>query len=268
MESSEPPNGRQALAVLLLLCGWVFAYNLLILDLSVFDALFGIADTISEDLVVGSVVTVVVGGGIVIAFTVTKLYTQIIAEASSFRMLERIAMDELGEGRWREAGLRILYFEDEEITADVVPRTAAAVLFSFSAMYLMSWLYLVLFSEALFFVSWSAGVDLPLSEHNLELLPTLALSIPFSARIMAYLRYPYASDYADFMPAALFVLLLVASLGYLFESEDQKFFLVQVWSNPEWTLSFARNGLSLAFVPVFAEGIFWLAHLLAGDRAA
>jgi hypothetical protein len=35
------------------------------------------------------------------------------------------------------------------------------------------------------------------------------------------------------MPGAVFVLLLVAALGYLFQSEDQKFFLVQVYENRE-----------------------------------
>ena len=41
---------------------------------------------------------------------------------------------------------------------------------------------------------------------------------------MAYLRYPYTQDYADFMPGAVFVLLLVAALGYMFQSDDQQFF--------------------------------------------
>ena len=63
-----------------------------------------------------------------------------------------------------------------------------------------------------------------LTLKNLQLLPTLALAIPFSARVMAYLRYPYAQDYADFMPGAVFVLLLVGTLGYVFHSDDQQSF--------------------------------------------
>ena len=93
----------------------------------------------------------------------------------------------------------------------------------------MSWVYIILFSEALFFISWSAGVDLSITEKNFLLMPTLALAIPFSGRVMAYLKYPYAQDYTDFMPGGVFVLLLVATLGYLFQSEDQKFFLVQIY---------------------------------------
>ena len=78
---------------------------------------------------------------------------------------------------------------------------------------------------------------------------------------MAWLRYPYTQDYADFMPGAVFVLLLVAALGYLFQSEDQKFFLTQIWASAEYTRIFLRNGLLLAFTPVFAEAIYWLGVL-------
>src|SRR5690606_33323367 len=127
--------------------------------------------------------------------------------------------------------------------------------------YIMSWIYLVLFAEALFFVSWSAGVDLPITPNNLLLLPTLALAIPLSARVMAFLRYPYAQDYEDCMPGAVFVLLLVATLGYLFQSDDQKFFLVQVYNNKEHLHGLLRNGCFLAFIPVFFEGTFWLFEL-------
>jgi hypothetical protein len=78
---------------------------------------------------------------------------------------------------------------------------------------------------------------------------------------MAYVRYPYAQDYADFMPGAVFVLLVVAALGTIFESEDQKFFLLQVWQNPDYLTSFVKNGTFLAFIPVFFEGGFWLVEL-------
>jgi hypothetical protein len=130
----------------------------------------------------------------------------------------------------------------------------------------MSWVYVVLLSEALFFVSWSAGVNLEINTNNLLMLPTIALAIPFSARVMAYMRYPYAQDYADFMPGAVFVLLLVAALGTLYESPDQKFFLLQVYNDPGHLISFLRNGCFLAFIPVFFEAGFWLVELGREDK--
>ena len=78
---------------------------------------------------------------------------------------------------------------------------------------------------------------------------------------MAYFRYPYTQDYADFMPGAVFVLLLVGTLGYLFQSDDQQFFLMRVWNNQELFREFLRSGLVLAFIPVFSEALFWMVNI-------
>ena len=102
---------------------------------------------------------------------------------------------------------------------------------------------------------------------KMVLLPTLALAIPFSARVMAYVRYPYAQDYADFMPGAVFVLLMVAALGTVFAPDQQKFFLEEVWIRQEYRLDFLRNGVFLAFIPVFFEGGFWLLELSREEPA-
>ncbi len=263
MTSSDGERRRSRIGVTILavLAGWIYVYNLLIKNQGPVQAFFEIVDTLSEDVIMDSLVTVVVGCLIVVVFTATKLYTQVIAEASSFRILERIATDASTDGDYRRGLRRLLNLEAEDQPKRVCPESTVAILLSFAGMYLMSWVYLVLFSEALFFVSWSAGVNLVINDFNLGLLPTLALAIPFSARVMAYLGYPYSQDYADFMPGAVFVLLMVASLGYLFESEDQKFFLLQVWQNEAYLQSFLTSGLVLAFLPVFSEAVFWMFHL-------
>ncbi|MCA9570324.1 MAG: hypothetical protein KC656_20915 [Myxococcales bacterium] len=260
MSSSEQTerSSRLTFTVLSVVLGWTWLYNLVIKGEHPVTAFFHLIDTLSEDLVMGSVITVVVGTGILVVFTLTKLYTQIISRAESFRMLEQMVAE-----LWVTRDVvgfvhRLLRFEDQPVPPRAWPVTVGGALTSLALVYGMSWIYLVLFSEALFFVSWSAGVDLPITDANLELLPTLALAIPFSARVMAYLRYPYTQDYADFMPGAVFVLLLVASLGYLFQSDDQKFFLVQVLGSPTFLDVFLRGGLMLAFIPVFSEGVFWV----------
>ena len=63
------------------------------------------------------------------------------------------------------------------------------------------------------------------------------------------------------MPGAVFVLLIVATLGYLFQSEDQKFFLAQIWKNKYYLVIFIKNGVFLAFIPVFFEACFWIVQL-------
>jgi len=247
---------------------WVYSFNVIIKGLNPFWALFEIIDTLSEDVLMGSFVTVVVGLVIVAVFTLTKLYTQVISNVASFRILEDIMYEDVFGGSPSRGLYRLLHFEDEELPATVHPVRPTSSVIAFGLIYGMSWVYVGLFSEALFFVSWSAGVDLPITAENLQLLPTLALSIPFSARVMAYLRYPYVQDFADIMPAALFVLVLVASLGFLFESHDQKFFLAQVWEDPVFLQAFIRNGLLLAFLPVFTEGFFWIVTILMGSPGA
>lgn len=247
------------------LIGWAYLYNVVMKEHGWLEGLFQIIDTLTEDLVTNSVVTVVVGCGILLVFTATKLYTQIISNAYSFRILEKMTIEDVPYRRFREIGTRLLNFQDEPEPDTVYPQRPSSVLIAFSTLYLMSWIYLVLFSEALFFVSWSAGVDLPITEQNLQLLPTLALAIPFSARVMAYLRYPYTQDYADFMPGAVFVLLLVASLGYLFGSDDQQFFLLRVWNNDIYLHTFLQNGLLLAFIPVFTEALYWMLIIFVSE---
>jgi len=259
--------GQTIVAFLLV---WAYLYNVVIKEQPPGSALFRILDTLTEDLVTGSLVTVIVGCGILFVFTATKLYTQIISNAYSFRTLERMTFQHFHDGDVRRFLWRLLHFQDEPEPVTVYPHRPSSVLIAFSTLYLMSWVYLVLFSEALFFVSWSAGVDLQISTQNLQLMPTLALAIPFSARVMAYLRYPYTQDYADFMPGAVFVLLLVAALGYLFESHDQQFFLERVLMNaehPEYRNIFLRNGLLLAFIPVFTEAIYWLLVIFIAEDA-
>ncbi len=254
-------NGLRIVIVALILV-WTFFYNVLIKDQGPTRAFFRLLDTISDDFVMGSVVTIAVGVGIVVVFSATKLYTQVITNMRSFRQLEDLAYEDLRPGRLRIFGSKLLHFDALPEPPTACPQRISSVILAASFIYLMSLVYVVLFSEALFFVSWSAGVDLKIDDpNNLLMLPTLALAIPFSARVMAYIRYPYAQDYADFMPGALFVLLLVASLGALFGSEDQKFFLLRVWRNPTYRLDFMRNGVFLAFIPVFFESAFWLLEL-------
>jgi len=257
-------RNRLRVAILAVLALWIFTYNLLVKQQDPLTAFFRILDTVSDDFVIGTALTFALGIAIAVIFAFTKLYAQIISNVDSFRILEDIYSETLPKGDVRGCLSRLLHFDNEKAREDPYPTRIGALLFAFGLLYVMSWIYVVMFSEALFFVAWSSGVDLPITPQNLLLMPTLALAIPFSARVMAYLRYPYTQDYADFMPGAAFVLLIVATLGYLFQSDDQKFFLTQVYEKPEFLLSFAQNGAYLAFIPVFVEGVYWLFRLDEG----
>lgn len=264
---AKAQRSRLRLALVGVVVVWTLLYNHLIKGQSLSRSFFGILDTISDDFVMGTTLTVGVGVGIVIVFSVTKLYTQVISNVRSFRLLEDLVYTDVRRGRWREFLSKLTRFESLPQPATSCPLRVSSVLVAVALIYVVSWIYVVLFSEALFFVSWSAGVDLDINKDSPELmltgLPTLALAIPFSARVMAYLRYPYAQSYADFMPGAVFVLLLVGALGALFEGK-QKVFLFEVFLNtehPEYRTIFLRNGVFLAFIPVFFEAAFWLWEL-------
>ena len=252
---------RLRVVIVAVLVCWTFFYNFLIKGQTPTTAFFQIIETISDDFIVGTLFTIVLGLGIVIVFSVTKLYTQIISNIYSFKILEDIFYEELSQGNVREFFRKLINFEEQPLPTSECPTRVPALLFMFGLIYIMSWVYIALFSEALFFISWSAGVDLPITPENLLLMPTLALAIPFSARVMAYLKYPYTQDYADFIPGAVFVLLIVAALGYMFQSEDQKFFLTQVYSDRSLLIPFIKNGAYLAFIPVFFESGYWLYKL-------
>lgn len=258
-------HNRQRLAIVLMILCWTYGYNVLIKGQGPVRGFFEILDTISDDFVMGALVTIALGLLIVTVYSLTRLYTQIIANIYSFRIIEDLVHGDLRNGQYRQFFSKLIRFEDQPRPETTCPTRVSSLMLSFAFVYAMSWIYVMLFSEALFFVSWSAGVDLPFDEHNLLLLPTIALSIPFSARVMAFLRYPYAQAYADFMPGAVFVLLLVGSLGLMFESDDQKFFLAEVMKNPDYRLLFLRNGAFLAFVPLFFEACFWIYELFRDE---
>ena len=129
----------------------------------------------------------------------------------------------------------------------------SSILISFP--YFMSELFLGSVFEALFFVSWSAGVDLPITIYNIELYNSGAFD-PCS--IMAF---PLSIYQCDFMPGAVFVLLLVVRWIYV-SINDRNFY--SGWENKPF-LNLLSSGLMLAFVPVFAEAVFWMLNVFADE---
>jgi hypothetical protein len=267
-DRTKPNTSSRRTALILLILVWTFAYNILVKQQSPGRAFFGMLDTISDDFVMGTLVAVTLGVLILAVFSVTKLYTQLIANVYAFHILEDIVFSDVAGRRWRRAATRLITLEDQPVPRRSCPERVSFLLFCCGLIYAMSWIYVVLFAEALFFVSWSSGVDLPVNDRNVLMLPILSLALPFSARVMAYLRYPYAQTYADFMPAALFVLLIVAALGYQFGSPDQEFFLLRVYRDEKLLTAFVANGVFLAFIPVFFEAVFWLFELGRVDEEA
>ena len=88
--------------------------------------------------------TIGVGVGIVLVFSLTKLYTQVIANIYSFRMIEDLVHGELKRGQFREFFTKLLHFEDLPRPATTCPVRISSLLLSLSFIYVMSWVYVIL----------------------------------------------------------------------------------------------------------------------------
>jgi hypothetical protein len=140
----------------------------------------------------------------------------------------------------------------------------------FAYHYLIAWFYLVVFSECLYFAAWSAGVYLDLYPESLSIIPMFAIAVPFTARLMAYFNYPYAEDYASFIPGILFVVVLLLAFVAWMNGPFQ-FFIEDIYNAESegyfergalfW--KFLRDGLEIAFYPLFGEVVFF--YLLYQD---
>lgn len=242
---------------------WLYVYNIIIHQMNPILAFFKILDGVN-DLVVGMLTVVAIGLGIVFVFTLTNLFTQTITNLYSVRMLEDLIRDHLLKKEYRTFISKLINFGDLPIPESPFPRHVSSTLLVLSYHYVIAWFYLVVFTESLYFAAWSAGVYLDLYPETMNTIPMFAIAVPFTARLMAWFKYPYADDYASFIPGILFVVVLLLAFVAAMNGPFQ-FFVVDIAHRAEagyfdegalfW--KFMRDGLLIAFYPVFGEVIFF-----------
>ena len=242
---------------------WLYTYNLVVHKMNPVLAFFKILDGIN-DLVMGMLVVLVVGLGIVFVFTITNLFTQTITNIHSVRLLEDLIRDHLMKKEWKPFFVKLLHFNDLPAPDSPFPRHVSSALLVFAYHYIVAWFYLVVFSECLWFAAWSAGVYLDLYPETMNIVPMFAIAVPFTARLMAYFKYPYADDYAAFIPGILFVVVLllafVAYMGGPFQYFVQDIYMRQepgFFNQGALLWKFLKDGLIIAFYPVFGEVVFF-----------
>ena len=242
---------------------WLYVYNLVVHKMNPVLGFFKILDGIN-DLVLGMVTVVIIGVGIVFVFTITNLFTQTITNLYSVRLLEDLVRAHLMKGEYKTFFRGLLTFNDLPKPDSPFPRYTSSALVVFAYHYIISWFYLVVFSECLWFAAWSAGVYLDLYPSTMGIVPIFAIAVPFTARLMAYFDYPYADDYAAFIPGILFVVvLLLAFVAYM--GGPFQYFVQDIYNRSEpgffkqgalfW--KFLKDGLMIAFYPVFGEVVFF-----------
>jgi len=268
--SNRTINTSIALTVL-----WLYAYNLIAHEMGPVLAFFKIMDGLN-DLVLGMVSVVIIGLGIVTVYTLTTLFTFTITNLYSARILEDLIRDHLSKREFRVFFAKLITFNQLPKPESPFPRTVASTIWVLTFQYLVSWFYLVIFTECLYFAAWSAGVYVDLYPESMNTIPLFAIAVPFTARIMAYLKFPWAENYAAFIPGILFVVvLLLAFVGAM--GGPFQYFVVDIYNRDEagffaqgallW--KFLRDGCLIAFYPVFGEVIFfYLQHMQLKREAA
>lgn len=242
---------------------WLYAYNLIVHHMNPVLAFFKVLDGIN-DLVTGMLGVVAIGVGVIVVFTATVLFTQTITNLYSMRLMEDLIRDYALKGKWRKLIHGLVHFGDLPKPVTPFPRHTSSAIMVFTYHYVIAWFYLVVFTECLYFAAWSAGVYLDLYPSTMHIVPMFAIAVPFTARLMAYLDYPYADAYASFIPGILFVVvLLLAFVGMM--GGNFQFFVQDAASRSEvgyfakgalfW--KFLKDGCLIAFYPVFGEVIFF-----------
>ncbi len=242
---------------------WLYAYNLIVHHMNPLLAFFKVLDGIN-DLVTGMLGVVAIGVGVIVVFTGTVLFTQTITNLYSMRLMEDLIRDYAMKGKWRDFINGLVHFGELPKPVSPFPRHTSSAILVFTYHYVISWFYLVVFTECLYFAAWSAGVYLDLYPSTMHIMPMFAIAVPFTARLMAYLDYPYADDYASFIPGILFVVvLLLAFVGMM--GGNFQFFVTDASTRSEvgyfaegalfW--KFLKDGCLIAFYPVFGEVIFF-----------
>ena len=152
---------------------------------------------------------VTIGVGIVVVFTLTNLFTQTITNLYSMRILEDLIRDHLFKGEIRTFIYKLVHFDELPKPISPFPRYVSSALLVFAYHYLILGFILSYLVNAYILQLWSAGVYLKFYPETMNIIPMFAVAVPFTARPMAYLKYPYAQDYASFIPGILFVVVLL-----------------------------------------------------------
>ncbi len=242
---------------------WLFGYNIVVHDMGPILAFFKVLDGINE-LVIGMLTVLGIGLGIVTVFTVTNLFTQTMTNLYSLRIMEDLIRDHLFKHQYKTFFVKMIHFNELPKPKTPFPRYVSSALFVFTYHYLVSWFYLVVFSECLYFAAWSAGVYLKLYPETMNIIPMFAVAVPFTARLMAYFKYPYVEEYASFIPGILFVVvLLLAFVAYM--DGPFQYLLVDIqnrevvgfFAKGSLFWKFLKDGVMIAFYPVFGEVVFF-----------
>ncbi len=236
-----------------IIIAWVFLYNLLILKMSPLAGFFGMIYTINAMLFDAGAL-LLLGVFMVSLFIFVDVCVQVLADPYSFSKIEALYKGVFKRGRYAAFFSSLLTLRKGK-AGKWLPESPAGIAASLCILYFMSFLLILILSEALFFITKGSGFNISANSLTEVLIPAIAIAAPVSARLLALLKYPKAETYADVLPSSFFTVLLI-SLVAISSSQNPYSFILDALESGQGA-AFLVNIAYLSFIPVFIEGMAW-----------
>jgi len=248
-------KGKQAAvaSAFIIIMAWVFLYNLLIFRMPPLAGFFGMIYTINAMLFDAGAL-LLLGAFMASLFIFVDVCVQVLADPYSFSKIEALYNGMFKRGR-HAAFFRSLLTLRKAKAGEWLPASPAGIAASLCILYFMSFLLILVLSEALFFITRGSGFSMAANPLTGVLIPAIAIAAPVGARLLALLKYPKAEDYANVLPSSFFTVLLI-SLVAVSASQAPYSFLLEALESGQGAAFFA-NVAYLSFIPVFIEGMAW-----------
>ena len=273
--------------VLGLLIVWSLLYNILIKKQQLFEAFFGIIDTLTEDLFMRAGFGLFTAISLLFAILLSRRYAQMLSLNHFFRQMEILFCPHLSEdilienpvsetqnptkkilqsvqNKSAENNILLRIFDIESMPRPLCnyPLSGTNALVSLAVLYVFHVLFLVILSESIALLVRFNSTDVLINGDFVMNVAVMTLSLPLSIRILAALEYKGTRDVAQIIPFLSFICILFMTLPIAFDNMDASF-LESVYNQSAFWNIFVREILLLAFIPTFFEGILWMLHIFA-----
>lgn len=283
--------GQVVLGLLIL---WSLFYNIFIKKQHLFEAFFGIIDTLTEDLFMRAGYGLFTAICIIAIAFLSQRYVQMLANNSFFRQMEIIFTSELKDNKQvqfsdtqntRSSASGELLHSEEMILAEErqsadqssiflkifeleqgpipncnYPLSGRNALVSLAILYLFHVLFLFILSEPIALLVRLNATDILINGAFVTNVAVMSLSLPLSVRILAAIGYTDTQQIANIIPIISVICMLFISLPIAFDNMDASF-LESVYNQSAFWNIFVREILLLAFIPTFLEGILWMLQI-------
>ncbi len=238
---------------------WILFYNIVVFKMGPLSAFFGILDTVNS-LLIDSFALVVLGCIIASLFVFVDICVQILSDPASFHKIDLLYKRFFAKGMHARFLSSLLVLRRTKTKKDL-PSSAGEAAASLALLYTLSFLFIFIFSEALFFLTRGSGFNVTVTPLTEILIPTIAIAIPLSARMLSVIGHPKAEEYSKLLPSSFFTVLLI-SLVAISSSINPYSFILETFKSGQGS-AFLSTAAYLAFIPVLIEAIRW--HMTSSE---